>query len=312
MTFPFPICSPLTEIPHRYWRVLFTANNGDPNTTSVVELEMYSDHYGVNVMTGGTIYSNSNYTPSFPATKANDGDYREPGWYSGTGQHINSWLKYDFGAGNLKTINGIGIHGRGPSIEMDQNPKDFSVQYSDDDINWFTAWSVTNQTGWAGYEFRRFSNPVGRPTYTGSPYGSHLYWRLHVSTTQEGGAPSVGELEMRSTAGGSNLCTGGTPSASSIWSATYTADKAFDGTTTTLWSAAVANSWLQYQFASPVSVGNITIKARSDGFATTSPRNFNLQYSDNPAGPWATAFRVINELSWTVNQSRTYTDPAYI
>lgn len=312
MTYPFPMFSPLTDVPHRYWRVQFTANNGDPNTTSVVELEMYSDHFGVNVMTGGTITSSSNYTASYPATKANDGSYIEPGWYSGTGLHINSWLKYDFGAGNEKIINGIGIHNRGPTSEVDQTPKSFNVQYSDDDINWVTAWSVADQTGWSGYSFRRFSNPTGRPSYTGSPYGSHVYWRLHVATTEQGGAPSCGELEMRSTAGGSNLCTGGTPSASSIWSATYSADKAFDGTTTTLWSAAVANSWLQYQFASAVSVGIITIKARSDGFANTSPRNFLLQYADSSSGPWATAFRVVSETGWTVNQSRTFTDPAFV
>lgn len=68
---------------------------------------------------------------------------------------------------------------------------------------------------------------------------AHRYWRVLIRENGGGANPGIGELQMRTSIGGSNVATGGTASASSV-TGTYTAAKAFDGLTT---DTGVGNAW---------------------------------------------------------------------
>ena len=85
---------------------------------------------------------------------------------------------------------------------------------------------------------------------------AHRYWRLLITRCQIIGAdglyPSIAELEFRSELGGSDLCTSGTPSASSRYDATYDPSYAFDDDPTTKWATAIISTnyqhWIKYDF----------------------------------------------------------------
>lgn len=307
---------------HRYWRIHSTANGGATHTT-IVELEMYEAEFGPNVCGSGTASASSFVSAATPYTadRAFDGSLQDrvaPGsaqqdmW---VGQTNNEWLAYDFGVGNAKSIVAIGMHGQtSPPSEM---PTTFSVDYSDDGSTWTTAWSETS-ISWAGREFKRFVNPATSTSYSGSPWGAHVYWRLIIQSAQDNTtSPALAEIEMRATPSGSDQCSGGTASASSSFSGSFPASNAFDNNVSTLWSAGNTVDgqnapWLQYQFASAVHVAELVLTGRNDGFAQTSPIAFALQYADASTGPWTTALAGNSLPTWSVGESRTYTDPNYI
>lgn len=135
---------------------------------------------------------------------------------------------------------------------------------------------------------------------------AHRYWRLLCKASQSGSNVGVGELQMRTSIGGSNVATGGTASASTFQGA-YTAAKAFDGLTTDTgagngwasnggYSGGVPGSantfqWLQYDFGSgnDKDIAEIVIfcpGASGLGIAGM-PRMFDFQWS-NDAATWVT------------------------
>jgi hypothetical protein len=120
-------------------------------------------------------------------------------------------------------------------------------------------------------------------------------WRINITlNNSEGGLNpcSIAELEMRATAGGADQCNGGTASASNV-NGTNSADKAFanDGTTT-FWSTTnAAPQWLEYDFAAPVTVYELSITARSAGNHREAPATFDVQYFDGST--WRTYWSAI-------------------
>lgn len=121
----------------------------------------------------------------------------------------------------------------------------------------------------------------------------------------------LAEMEMHTAAGGSDVCTGGTASASSIYSAGYEAAKAFDDNTSTIWhSAGEANSWLQYTFAAAVNIVEIKITSRPSE-NSVAPRTMFIQYYDGST--WQTSWTIGSHDSpiaaWGSLETRTFTKP---
>lgn len=119
---------------------------------------------------------------------------------------------------------------------------------------------------------------------------AHRYWRLYISETNGGTSAVISELAMAETAGGANVCTGGTASASSV-NASQFASLAFDGVVTpaSSWQSAQnlynigATSWIQYDFnASPRDIVEIKITfATGISNVNLAPKAFSLYYSDD-------------------------------
>lgn len=85
-------------------------------------------------------------------------------------------------------------------------------------------------------------------------------WRLGFSSSQGGRYVQLTEVVFLD-AGGADLSTGGTASASSEYGASYTAAKAFDKNINTDWCTVSGNfpAWLQYQHGAPVDVAQVRI-----------------------------------------------------
>lgn len=241
---------------------------------------------------------------------------------------VTGWIKADFGAGSNVTINHVTITGNesaGGGLTAD--PSQFDIQYSDtaDDAPgaWTTAWTVSGQTNWTTFQRQVFTRPgYTDPAYTGSPHGSHRYWRILML---DEAVPYYGwglaEVQFRGTPGGPNLATGGTALESRDYGSGYVAANAFDGDASTVWAAAFdtggpsANDYIGYDFGAgnAVSVAEVMLQARGDGGGgnNQAPALWMLQYSDD-AVTWTTANQFSDYNHWGVGESRTYTDPLYV
>jgi hypothetical protein len=118
---------------------------------------------------------------------------------------------------------------------------------------------------------------------------AHTYWRLYITEANGATAVDIAELEMRTTVGGANVCTGGTATASSSNGA-QTADKALDGSisSTNTWQTSSFPTlpvWWKYQFAAPVDIVEVILKTGT--FSAYFPKSLELQWSDDNSA-WTT------------------------
>lgn len=153
---------------------------------------------------------------------------------------------------------------------------------------------------------------------------AHRYWRIRIRVTGGGANGGIGELQMRTSIGGANVVSGGTASASTIFSASYTAAKAFDGLTTdtgvgNAWAALAMGGgagqgsypWLMYDFGAgnAKDIAEIVIFApgASGLGANELPTQFDWQYSDDNV-TWVTqrAITVDTATPWALLTSRIF------
>ena len=153
---------------------------------------------------------------------------------------------------------------------------------------------------------------------------AHRYWRLVCKRSQSGSNVGIVELQMRTSIGGTNVATGGTPSASSVHSV-YAAAKAFDGLTVDTgsgngWASnggysggvptATTFQWLQYDFGSGNDKDIQEIVFFCPGTGGLSPADmvvaFDIQWSDDGAA-WMTQRSIWIDFvaaPWTANSSK--------
>lgn len=144
---------------HRYWRLYITSANGSTVST-LTELEMFDTAGGVNQCTGGTSFSSSDYDANWLHTKAFDGiKTGNQGWASSTSQTWPTWIGYDFGEGNEKDIIQFNIISQQNNPgHINESPKNFKLQFSDDNIWWYDAGAqFTNVSDWGANETRTFN-----------------------------------------------------------------------------------------------------------------------------------------------------------
>ena len=302
---------------HRYWGIRVNSVDGGGSFT-VGDLEFYESNGGPNVASGLTGQTTYGGGFTFGQSFAFDGGAGDPGY---TGDRMNvsvnatsGFIVYgDFGAGNSKSIRKIGILACDDAY-VSTMPATFDVVYSDDGSNWTTAWSVASgSSSWGGYEFRTFTDPgYSAPSYSGSKWGSHQYWRI-MSYAAAGNAYSAVEVEMRAAPSGADQCSGGTGSAWQSFSGSFDGPKAFDDNAGTFWSssAKAAGGWLKYVFGSAVTVSEVTWLSRDDASYAQAPTLMVVQFSDDGTH-WTTAWQIGPLSAWSQNQTRTFTDPAYV
>jgi hypothetical protein len=148
---------------HRYWRILITANNGSASFFGLTEVRMF------NSAAVNRIQTNTSTAPALASSQINatnraynafDNSTTTSGWLSATATPPQ-WVRWDFqatgaapplAAVEVKDITIFPSHNA-----LNASPRDFELQWSDDDISWTTALSVTNQTGWVVGTGRNFN-----------------------------------------------------------------------------------------------------------------------------------------------------------
>ena len=259
---------------HRYWR-LFIFENAGQSYTDIAEISMASSTGGANLCTGGTAASSSSYNSSFLPGNAFDGN-PSTSWATSDGSASNSWISYDFGS--AVDIAEVKITARNDANDTSW-PTYMALQSSDDNSNWTNVcYFVASLSEGSTQTFE---------VYTGSVLDAHRYWRVFILTNAgQSGYTDIAEIEMRTTSGGANLCTGGSAASSSSYNSSYLPANAFDGNPSTSWASvngSPLNQWVSYDFGSAKSVGYLTLAARNDTSDNSWPALVELQFSDDGA-----------------------------
>lgn len=137
-------------------------------------------------------------------------------------------------------------------------------------------------------------------TPTGSAFTSY---RLNITANNGASFTTVGELTLRSVAGGPQIATGGTASASSEIGANYVATQAFDGDQTLRWAGFAPPQWLRYQLAAVASVVEYVVQVVSP---SEGPRDWTFEGSQDGVN-WAVLDTRTGEAWGSTYEARTYT-----
>ena len=294
---------------HKAWRLLVTANNGSANT-HLAEFGLLVSSVNNSTNTGSA-YATSELGPAYTADKAFDAT-PSTFWHRGTGVELPMELGKVFDT--AIDVDEIFLQAPGSPQPTANQPKDFSVQYSDDTITnlteflnatWVTVSTFTGETGWAFNELRSFS--------VAPPATGHVGWRINVSVPS--GAASwfhVAELVFKlgitnqTLEAGSNFATAGFQT---------TPDNAFDASNATIHTSTASGfpAHVGRLFTVGQDVDNIDITATPSGaFAgTRSPGDFTIEYSDDTTdgtdGTWVIASTFTGETGWTASELRNFT-----
>ena len=291
---------------HTYWRIYITAELGAGGYhVALDELEFY-DSSGAKLSTGGTPTASSSFaSPTYDADKAFDANW-STFWHSATFPSTTpQWIKYQFGS--AADVASVRLAYR--SGNTNQAPKDFLIQWSDDNSSWTTAATYSGVT-WATTSVgigRCLSFPATTPAA-----GNYCNWRLKVLTTAGSVAPSGAEFEMHETVSGADI-TNSTTAEYAIWNDEFPGGfagyKLFDNNTGSIWAGSNTppgppGSFVGQALNRAVKIQEIKWTARNDTFYTQSPVTGTMQAS-NDGVTW-TDIATVTFATWTsAGQSQT-------
>jgi hypothetical protein len=141
---------------YRYYRLNISAVQVAGNVPGLVEMEIATTAGGADT-TAGRTYSATTEFPGEEASKAFD-DNTGTNW-GGFDNSLPQWLKVDYGAtsGDWIAANQLKITARGGG-SVDQAPKDFTFQGSDDNSAWTTLITKTGEA-WTASETKTYQVP---------------------------------------------------------------------------------------------------------------------------------------------------------
>jgi hypothetical protein len=146
---------------HRYWRIRLDAINSG-TSVSIGELQFrvarHSRHHsqdGTAAQGGAGTASGTN-----PPSAAFDGSTSTQ-WFR-TGVGVGTFISMDFGVSGRDVIE-VMMQATTSSFSAGRLPKDFTIEYSDDNSSWTVAHTVTGETSWSSGEERAwlFGSPPG-------------------------------------------------------------------------------------------------------------------------------------------------------
>lgn len=122
----------------RWWR-LYTYESNSPTYIEYAEVQFRETFGGTNLSLSATVSTNSVRTGEYSIDKAADGLTGTK--FTSSSEPENIWMKFDFGQtreiAHIKIISDFGSRA----------PRSFSLDYSDDNINWYTV-KYWNNVDW--------------------------------------------------------------------------------------------------------------------------------------------------------------------
>ncbi|MEC1179202.1 discoidin domain-containing protein [Metasolibacillus meyeri] len=276
------------------------------------------------------VTTSSNYSSSYAGWMAFDGANSNTSicWSSNAN---TGWINFDFGENNKQKIACVEISARVTTVNG--APKDFTIEISDDNLNWTTVKTVTNEIGWISAQSRQYmltSNYLTR------------YIRINVSANNGRVRLDIGEIrfayisrmdkslilhdseykkwdigtpEYTSTNVVPVMTNNSAPApfviSSSSEQSTFPSWRAFNGVLSeaTAWmteSGVVSNAWIQVKLNSPRILAELKVTSRNGlGYDTHSPKDFKLLGS-NDGSNWETIISISNQINWGSGETRKY------
>ena len=286
---------------HRYWRLNIIRNNGGnfsgDQLVLIPEIEMRIVAAGADQCTGGTALGTAGYGgASEDPAKAFDNS-SATWWQAKMGVSSTTFtavqIGYDFGSGVTKDIIEISLTAN--SGFLTRTPTLFEVQYSDDNSNWFTSWTVICGT-WASATARVFTRPTGD--------NIAAWWGI-INPETDTPLNNLSARELDFFSSGSNITSGGTGFMSPDTGGQVVA-LAFDNNTSTFSATIHLNgTWIGYHFASDVNVDRFDWNTRVSAFQAQGPVTGNVYWSDDGVNfifDWA----FNNTTAYTSGETRTF------
>lgn len=281
---------------HRYWRVKCYSVGGHPTSAwNVAHLEMAESNNGPNVCFSGTASASTNYDAGHNQDKAFDQD--DSTFWSASGFAYGDYLQYDFGSGVTKDIVEVRTTDRNDS-NVGYNMTLGELFYSDDGSSWTSAGDLAGPVTTTNGQMVIYRiNPVDNTAYR--------YWRVNVTGTGDGNFGFT-ECAMASSSGGSNLCSGGTPTAQNNDGVNGIAG-GFDGNTGTVYGAAGGlPRWFQYDFGSgnDKNIKEVKLTSRTTYYAQNMTQGYIQGSSDGST--WTTIAYLANTASTSNLEVKTF------
>lgn len=273
------------------------------------------------VVSASTEYSGMEAWKAFNGTVADNDDR----WRSTT--KTDSWIKLDFG--ESKKVSIVKITAVNYSTVIGGHPITFTIEGSSDDVNWNTIKQFTT-TAFSAGESRdfEFDRPVVYRYFRLTPtetQGSTSYYnigeisyglspinKILISSDDEYySIEPVGREGSLIPAMTSNTAPKGVASASSVYSSSYPAWKAFDGRDVSDgWASSGTTfpQWLKYDFGEPETVGKYTIRGRNSTNADDlrqTIKDWEFQGSNDDVN-WTTLDKRVGEANWNRSEKREY------
>jgi len=133
---------------HRYWRVLLS---NSASFLECLELTAIADPNGSDLLTSSNISASTEFSASFDAENAVDGDIVNSRWSTESGDTSAAWLKASF-----STPQDVLQWTYRSHVNETYAPDTIDIQYSDDDSNWTTVQSNSGLT-WTTREVKTFT-----------------------------------------------------------------------------------------------------------------------------------------------------------
>jgi len=138
---------------YRYWRLRFTANNGDARV-GTRQVQLREVVAGAQRAVYGIATASSEFSGTYAAGNAFSAGLDGNGWVSAGG--VPQWLQYDFGVYPRK-IAQYTVAIAGASSPANKAPKAWVLEASDNAVDWTEIDNVTGQTAWGTDEVRTFT-----------------------------------------------------------------------------------------------------------------------------------------------------------
>lgn len=140
--------------------------------------------------------------------------------------------------------------------------------------------------------------------------GAHRYWRLFIVTGYNPSWVDINEIELRTSAGGSDITTPSTPVTASSAYFGRDASAVVDNSTSSMWTnngVVSANNWLLFDLTTTADVAEVALYSNG-----SRPATVKIQYSDN-GSTWTDAtgtFTLSDASSWqTIAVEQAPPDP---
>ncbi len=271
---------------HTYWRINIAAVAAG-FSMEIAEIEMRATVGGADQCSGGTATASYTWNPASFAF--NDNALNE---WTTNGQANTGWIKYQFAS--PVDVAEYTIQASASHVSA---PKNFTLEYSDNDSDWYVADTVSNCL-FLGERVKR--------TFTiGDTSDGYEYWRIKVSAHSAGGERlRLQEIEFKAVVDGSDLTDAGetyNAAADYGWESPL---QSFDNNTSTTWDTYGSSlpNWIAFIFQSRVEIVQYTIQAEDDSYA---PKDWTLEVSHDGT-TWDTVDTVTGETSWGAPEKRTF------
>ena len=142
-------------VARRYWRSWLGERAGGSLIT-LAEVELKQSYAGSDETGSGTASARSEFSASFPASKAFDNSIDDSTGVWASNDATSSWLQYDFGSGVTKAITDITINSRDHASFYAECPRGGGVQSSDDGTSWTTEWLWRATDAWTQNQIKKF------------------------------------------------------------------------------------------------------------------------------------------------------------